>query len=60
MWSGQCSSSLSWMKLRESEPESEDIYNEMDVTSFVLDEEKEEEEPPTCTQNATRRSAQRM
>uniref|UniRef100_A0A671UTR0 PiggyBac transposable element-derived protein domain-containing protein n=1 Tax=Sparus aurata TaxID=8175 RepID=A0A671UTR0_SPAAU len=43
----------------ESEPESEDSDGEVDDPACVLDEEREKEEPPTSTQSAPRRSAQR-
>ena len=43
----------------ESEPESEDSDDEVGDPACVLDEEREEEEPPTSTQSTPRRSAQR-
>ncbi|KAL7373230.1 hypothetical protein ABVT39_001900 [Epinephelus coioides] len=43
----------------ESEPESEDFDDERDDPSFVLEEEREEKEPPTSAPSGTRRSAQR-
>nr|XP_046253824.1 piggyBac transposable element-derived protein 4-like [Scatophagus argus] len=43
----------------ESEPESEGFDDEVDDPSFVLQEESDDEEPPMCTQSASRRSAQR-
>ncbi|KAL7378916.1 hypothetical protein ABVT39_020736 [Epinephelus coioides] len=43
----------------ESEPESEDFDDEGDDPSFVLEEEREEKEPPTSAPSGTRRSTQR-
>ena len=51
------------MELRETRSQSlshsERFDDEVDDPSFVLDEEREEEVPPTCKLSATRRSAQR-
>lgn len=43
----------------ESQPESEDFNDEVDDPSFVLEEERENEEHPMCTQSDACRAAQR-